>query len=376
MSCVSAYLPWLMSGLTLIAAAALTGSAQQNLPRDLRKAQSYLSGGLLLLGLGALTQTVPNSLSLVLGGTLSVLGLTAAWRAWLCMARQAPRPVLYAPIALAVLAWVTPPGWSTAALAGSHALVWLGMLWALRNRRASESGPARSGLTTLFLVAAGLELLCLLPDLDAGLRGSVDSAAVTVITRALLPLLMVLVFLLMCVERVQRKLERAAAVDYLTGLLNRRSFAAAGDRAVARARSQVDATRCAVAMVDLDFFKRVNDRFGQATGDRILQHASAHMMEGARQNDLLGRLGGEEFAVLLDDVDEERARSAAERLRRNVEKRPLRLDGESIPVTVSVGVAVLEPTDRDFDDLLRRADRAVLKAKSAGRNRVELAARA
>ncbi len=196
--------------------------------------------------------------------------------------------------------------------------------------------------------------------------------SITFATAALLPLLTSYGFLLLCTDRMRQELEKTATTDFLTGILNRGAVERAGVRAVGRARRHQHG--CAALVVDIDHFKRINDAFGHAVGDTALRQVVARLREGLRGEDVLGRLGGEEFLVLIEDADIAQALAAAERLRCAVGDRALPLEPGPQPVTVSIGVAVLDSGDADFGDLLRRADRALYAAKAGGRNRVELAA--
>ena len=128
-------------------------------------------------------------------------------------------------------------------------------------------------------------------------------------------------------------------------------------------------------MLDLDRFKSINDRWGHPTGDRVLQHMAQLLGQQARGQDVAGRLGGEEFALLLPDTDGPGAVVIAERLRGAVQvSDAVRTgDGEVVRYTVSVGVATLEAGDASFESLLQRVDRALYQAKERGRNRVETA---
>ena len=369
---VTEALSWLFCCALVVGAGLLLAGARAGFPHDLRGALGYWSLGLVLVGISGwlLRSELPSSGHL--GGFVMVLGWTSGWRAWLAMARLPVPNWLPAPALLLIAGLIAPQDWWPDLRTLAQLLVVLGCISALRERRLDERPGIRHSLLGLLAATALLELFVLGLSMTDTSPGPHEGSDAALWTRLLMPMMLSLGFLLLCVERLQSKLERAAAIDPQTGLLNRRSFSAAGDRAVARARSDA-AKGCAVAVIDIDFFKRVNDRFGQPAGDLLLQHVAAHMLEGARHHDLLGRLGGEEFALLLEGVDGATAQRAAERLRRNVESHVMRLEGEPVPVTVSVGVALLEATDRDFDDLLRRADRATLKAKSAGRNRIELA---
>lgn len=163
-------------------------------------------------------------------------------------------------------------------------------------------------------------------------------------------------------------------VDELTGLLNRR----AGLHALAElvGPGSRRPASVAVAMIDLDHFKAVNDAHGHLVGDRLLTHVAATCRRALRADDLLIRYGGEEFVAVLPDQDARAAGAAAERLRSTVSRTPLRLrDGTTVHVTVSVGVAV--PARGAVSDpvtgLLHEADAALYRAKAAGRDRVEVA---
>jgi two-component system cell cycle response regulator len=159
-----------------------------------------------------------------------------------------------------------------------------------------------------------------------------------------------------------RRLEDQLFEDPLTRLYNRRFVLGQLGAHVSGARRHD--RPLAVAMVDLDAFKAVNDRFGHDVGDDVLVAAADALQRSLRAEDVLGRLGGEEFMALLPDTDPEAAAAAAERLRAAVAEA-----GGPVPVTASVGWAVLEE-DEPAELLVRRADAALYDAKAAGRNRV------
>lgn len=173
-------------------------------------------------------------------------------------------------------------------------------------------------------------------------------------------------------KRQEDELKRLANTDPLTGVCNRRAFMA--HLSAELARVQRYGHSAAVLMLDLDHFKTVNDRYGHAAGDAVLQRFTELTAALLRQTDILGRLGGEEFAVLLPQTDEAGACGLAERIRVRVASQPIDYDGRTIPITVSIGVALLEVTDPRADMVLIRADQALYRAKQGGRNRVESAA--
>ncbi|MBA5605911.1 CHASE domain-containing protein [Duganella sp. FT3S] len=171
-------------------------------------------------------------------------------------------------------------------------------------------------------------------------------------------------------RRMNDELLVLATTDFLTGLPNRREFMRQLD--AEQARLQRDVGGCAaVLMLDLDLFKHVNDEYGHATGDAVLRHLAGLMRDSQRKIDILGRVGGEEFAILLPGADLDAAGAFAERLRQRIADTPLQVRGQPLPVTVSVGIAALSAADSNADQALIRADQALYRAKRGGRNRVE-----
>ena len=165
-------------------------------------------------------------------------------------------------------------------------------------------------------------------------------------------------------------LRRMATTDLLTGLLNRAAFI---DRAADEIRRTARFQRpLALLMADLDRFKGINDNYGHAAGDAALRACAKVLREVMRAIDIGGRFGGEEFSLLLPETNCEGATLAAERLRQAVESILVEVGGETIPFTVSIGVAMLHP-EEPLDRLIARADSALYVAKNNGRNRVECA---
>ena len=188
-------------------------------------------------------------------------------------------------------------------------------------------------------------------------------------------------FVFMARDRADENNRIMAAVDPLTGVANRRSLIAALDRDVSRAVRTREPI--ALMMVDIDHFKRVNDRYGHPAGDQVLCHVVHVLRERVRAQDLVGRYGGEEFMVLLPDTALLGAEQLARELCRAVAESRCRIraadgteatEGANIAVTVSIGVfgGRLEPGD-SWDLLIAAADRALYEAKENGRNRVEVA---
>ncbi|MEA2984282.1 MAG: hypothetical protein QOD94_536 [Alphaproteobacteria bacterium] len=173
--------------------------------------------------------------------------------------------------------------------------------------------------------------------------------------------------LMMVKERTESLYKVAAATDQLTGLLNRRGFLERARLMIARGARKND--RLSVLMLDLDHFKRINDRFGHAAGDAALCVFAKSMQRTMRDDDVIGRFGGEEFAaIFLGSAND--AAIAAERVRAAFEAAGAIIDGNRIDATVSIGVADGLASACSIEEMLSRADAALYAAKQAGRNRV------
>lgn len=179
------------------------------------------------------------------------------------------------------------------------------------------------------------------------------------------------ILLAMAKERTEFRHKTAALVDPLTGIANRRAFLSEGTQIMRR--QVLNGRAGAVLLFDLDHFKSINDRFGHAIGDRVLQVFAESANGGMRTSDLIGRIGGEEFAAVLYDVDRERALITAERVRSAFAAAAVEVDGRPVMATVSVGMVFNEDATFDVAALLAQADQALYHAKERGRNRVEIA---
>jgi diguanylate cyclase (GGDEF)-like protein/PAS domain S-box-containing protein len=174
-------------------------------------------------------------------------------------------------------------------------------------------------------------------------------------------------------KQLERQLQDAAATDFLTGLPNRRHIMARMEQELARVQRDPSAL-AAVLMFDLDLFKEINDRHGHAMGDEVLKHFSQVLLQELRKVDSVGRIGGEEFAIILSGADMADAFGFAERVRTRLAGSPLRDGDLLIPVTVSIGISAMAPDDITVTASLSRADTALYQAKQSGRNRVKMAA--
>jgi diguanylate cyclase (GGDEF)-like protein len=169
-------------------------------------------------------------------------------------------------------------------------------------------------------------------------------------------------------DEAQRRLKQLASTDELTGLRNRRHIIARLDEEFERA-VRLDQPLC-VLMLDLDFFKKINDTWGHPFGDHVLKWVANRMNEVVRAYDIVGRIGGEEFLIISPGTTLDEAIVLAERLRETIEQETIRHGEVAITLTISAGIALMDKGDINGDDLIRRADAALYRAKQAGRNRV------
>ena len=176
--------------------------------------------------------------------------------------------------------------------------------------------------------------------------------------------------ILMLASDMSATLKQLAISDQLTGVLNRRGFVEYGKKAFAAARR--NGTPLSLIMTDIDRFKRINDRYGHAAGDTALVHFARLMSESRRSEDVVARMGGEEFAILLPGTHLREAMTMADQLRRKIGNSPMDTTTVGLPMTSSFGVAAISDSDSDLDDIVRRADNALYQSKRAGRNQVDL----
>jgi diguanylate cyclase (GGDEF)-like protein len=242
-----------------------------------------------------------------------------------------------------------------------------------------RSEPLVSRWPAIFMLFAHGALFLLRTPLAAMLPWSpatsevIGSVWLTVLSFEALLFTIAIAFILLAMakERTEYRHKTAAMVDPLTGIANRRSFLADGTE-LAR-RNATSPCPAAVLLLDLDHFKSINDRFGHAIGDRVLQVFADTARANIRAGDLIGRLGGEEFAAVLYNANREKAVALAERIRSAFAEAANEVDGHAVGATVSIGIVVNQDQPFDVPELLGQADQALYYAKERGRNRVELA---
>jgi diguanylate cyclase (GGDEF)-like protein len=170
----------------------------------------------------------------------------------------------------------------------------------------------------------------------------------------------------------QKALRKQATHDPLTELFNRGAILEVLTRELSRV--QREQKSLSVMLADIDHFKHINDTFGHRAGDLALKEVSGRMVSNLRSYDSVGRYGGEEFLTILPGLDEHSALGRADKFRLAIAAEPVQLEDQDIPITISVGIAVVGPgDDLHLERLVHRADEAMYEAKNAGRNRVMLA---
>jgi diguanylate cyclase (GGDEF)-like protein len=243
--------------------------------------------------------------------------------------------------------------------------------WRGRNEQLVSRWPAIFMLFAhgaLFLLRTPLVML--LPWSPTNMYGSVWLTVLS-FEALLFTISIAFILLAMAKERTELRHRTAAMVDPLTGIANRRAFLHDAGQMAKRHAASPKPT--AVLLIDLDHFKSINDRFGHALGDRVLEMFTTSARQSIRATDLIGRLGGEEFAALLYDTSLEKAVAAAERMRDNFARVAQDVGGRPVCATVSIGLVHCVDAILDVPELLAQADQALYFAKENGRNRVEVA---
>jgi diguanylate cyclase (GGDEF)-like protein len=374
--------------LMMFANGAVLAVVSRDLPDTLRSASRYWQIGTMLLAIGcaafAFGAPLPRPLMLVAANAPMAFGLTAYYaavqrfdgirpKAWQC---------LPAVIATAAVAWfsIVTPDFRIRVIVVSLAWIWLMGACVATLRKSPKENPSvsrriLSGLFILILSYAAARLVAYLV-MGVGSNFAVESGVnwlnlLSPIFMAMLPVVGTTAFLLMCSDNLKRQLETAASTDYLTGLPNRRTLARYG-KAVFQTAEQ-ERTDLFVAIFDMDNFKSINDTFGHEGGDQALVHVAGLLRDRLGTFGMIARTGGEEFALLMPRTSRSDGMARLEEARSAVEHGRFRVGSNEVPLTISGGAATFCATDATFEDILQRADQALYKAKSSGRNRVEFA---
>ena len=365
------------------------GLTLRGLSTQLRPAATDWCLGTMLMAVGSLGQGFqeyfPPAVLLPLSNGSILFALGLYWRAARRFDGRPDTLALFVPALLASLgilwfASVTPSfTWRVVTATAAWSVCLLGAARGLWQAKFLGSEVSRKALIGIFLLVSGFMLaravffvwLATQPGSSNDAASLFASGSVLVV--AVLPVVGTTAFLVLCSERVRKEAEHAASTDYLTGLPNRRTISREGTSRFEAALQR--GTGFAVAVIDIDHFKRVNDRYGHDIGDLALQHVATLLAKNCRGQNMVGRHGGEEFVALIADADLDAVRAATQRLREAVQNAPFRWNATSEKpmqhgLTVSMGVGRQEPQDLRFEDLLRRADAALYVAKAEGRNRV------
>lgn len=377
----------LIATLMMMLNGIVLGLMHKELAEDVRPSALYWRVGTLLLAVAcvllALQGLLPSVLRLPLANGCLLLGLLAYLRAvsLFCNKRISLAYLLPVLITVASVYWFTAhnPNVGARIVIGSFAMAILLLASALYlfAFTQQDSSISQTVLASTFLF---IGLFMLVRSIyffvsPTGMATILDNNSwwniLTPIFAAILPVIGTTAYLLMCSHRMRTRWELAASTDYLTGLANRRSVVLAGNRAFLAAQRHQMAL--SVAVIDVDHFKNINDRFGHDAGDLALKHIVSVLETIGRKMDLLGRFGGEEFVMLLEQTNHQQALVIAQRMRLAIQNSVFDLTGYATSMTVSIGLATIQESDRSFDNLLQRADKALYAAKALGRNRVEYA---
>lgn len=321
-------------------------------------------------------QTLPDVLAITAANTLLLVGLGFRWRAAREFAgRPAPAIVVLGPAGVFLVTCAVPAVYASYGavftvvnlLLSAQAAAIAAEFW--RDRK--DGLPSRYGLVVTYMLLAGSFLVRAGQGIVLGHtfpRHLPDDPLLEIhLLLAVFALAASGAFALsIAYERGAAELLRMAHHDDLTGIANRRAFEE-------RLRGELDAHRTpfAVVLLDIDHFKTINDRFGHAAGDAALRACARTCRTVLRNNDFIARIGGEEFALILPDVDSEKAYEISDRVRRAVGGTSIDWQGHRFRLTLSAGIYHSSAGDLDFDSIMRMADEQLYLAKDHGRDRVE-----
>jgi len=340
-----------------------------------------LAGGLALINLHTLA---PDFVSKVLGpGLLGLTMIFAETSARSMLGQSRPDVLGWTYLGLFFLALLALQ--SISADAWLHHMLAMGMLGFLACRTAyafhrcgetREGRPLRAIAILFLLFGAAMVLRGLLFSESSESQASPDPVGIEglMLVGLIAGLLLGTILLLWVMsERFNQKLRQIVSADLPTGTLNRPAFIKHFEREVSRSR-RLSASQFAILLVDVDHLGRISDAYGHRTGDRLLEKTVEVLRGIVRAHDLIGRLEGDAFVLLLPGTQREGAVSLAERARGEIEKRLPALVGIKNPATVSIGIAVFGEHGDSWDAMLRVAETAAQRAKDSGGNRVEVAA--
>lgn len=370
-----------LAGLTLMLAMGMLvqsrRSANARYMLNLALALLLVGPGFLLVALRGL---IPDWISIVVANAGILAGLGMCWNGFRAFNHRRPRPAaVVIPPLLWVLACLHPHFYASFPL--RTAAAWTGItlfafglsyeIWI----RGADRLPARRPIGVLCLAAAIVAFtevaFSLLHRHQVAVRLNDGWASLPILFSIYCLFGATILSLVMTQQRTVHRLRRQASQDALTGLLNRGAFVEAAS-AQLKAATLTDSD-IGLLLFDLDRFKEVNDGHGHAAGDAVLVAFAEILRRSLRQTDVIGRIGGEEFAALLTGVDARRANLIAEGIRLELARLAIDHAGTAIATTVSVGLTIARARETGLTSLMERTDGALYMAKRGGRDRVETA---
>lgn len=340
---------------------------------------AYLLGGI-GVGIYTMQDSESSALSIVIGNALLFVACGVIWSGARLFHGREVRPFGMFAGAVAWLTALTIPGFAASAngrivlsslAISAYTILTARELWGGRRERLLSHWPAIAVLVlqgAVFLLP--IPIILLAPSEESLADFANGWFGIFALETLLYAIATAFIVLTMAKERSERIHRTAATIDPLTEIFNRRALMDAAQRVLSRI--PWDKEPAAVLMFDLDHFKKINDRFGHAVGDRALQTFARTAAVKLRATDIVGRLGGEEFAAILPATNLASAAVAAERVRAAFEEAAFEIDGVPVGGTVSIGAAATDDPECGIDKLLALADKALYAAKSSGRNRVVL----
>lgn len=339
-----------------------------------------------LLSLGTILQSNQGQLtpylSIALANMLIASGFYWAWMGVRLFQRRENHPFLNYFLLLIVLASAHIILGLTAEGLIARTILMSSMLGLLSYLITIELLKDKKALSLSDLIAAAvyglLGSMFALRALTAGLLPGVgdlmsggEHTAITYLVAIVFNILIAFSYVLMLSERLNRQLQNMADTDVLTGLLSRRAFIDRMNRILSRA--QRNNAPLSFLVLDIDNFKKINDTYGHFAGDELLKKYADVMKGCLRTEDIIGRLGGEEFAIAISHIDDADVVKIADRLRSKIEKVSVMSNGRPVATTISIGIADLSQNNNSYETLFREADAALYRAKALGRNLIVIA---
>jgi diguanylate cyclase (GGDEF)-like protein len=380
MSGSSAMTLWpILSGIQIVAAvllgATLWVSSPDRTETDVRLWARGIGSAAVGFAFFAVATLIPEWIAYPLGNAAISISLLLFASAFLDLSPETrPRTWWYVPVivALVVLSVASQPnlrGFIEAIVVAAQLVYVAHHIYRLAGDEPKPShrlGAVGGLLCALVLMVRGTTDLLNWPDAAGALT---LHSVMTFIASYILGTSWTIAYLMKLKERAETSLREMAMRDPLTGIYNRRTFIDLADAELHRASRH--GTPVSLLMVDIDFFKLVNDEYGHLVGDHTLAQVASVITKCLRAEDTFARYGGEEFCVLVAEADDDDAMILAERIRREVDAHPIAVDGHAIRVSVSIGASTRPAqSTQSLDELLVRADAAVYHAKRTGRNRV------